>query len=68
MKITQKFWLNLGYDTLKDDGLVIGSNPSIYSNESQDKGKSEHKVREDLYSWMVKQDSVIKVTLFNFQI
>lgn len=62
------FSSNLGYDTLKDDGLIIGSNPSIYSNESQDKGKNENKVREDLYSWMVKQDSVIKVPYFNIQI
>lgn len=46
---------------MKDDAVFLGSNPSLYSNDSHER-KSENKAREDLYSWMAKQNPITKVS------
>ncbi|CAH2249421.1 jg25008 [Pararge aegeria aegeria] len=45
------------YGTLKEDLPTVGSNPSLYSQGSQDNMSSD-RAREDLYQWMAKQEPI----------
>ncbi|CAG4943461.1 unnamed protein product [Colias eurytheme] len=45
------------YGTLKEDLPTVGSNPSLYSQGSQDNITSD-RAREDLYQWMAKQEPI----------
>lgn len=51
----------IGYGTLTEDRTAVnlGSDPSVCTHSSPELPSSPmHRPKEDLYNWMVKQDSV----------